>query len=114
MSEPTSTTQQLYQTASEGVRVTFGAKMDEALAYYGELIRFVTGIVPAAGSPRLLDVGCGCGWSTFAFARQGYLATGLDLTDNGFEPPATERSTSRRGRAMDIPLQDDEVDVLDT
>ena len=114
MSEPTSTTQQLYETASEGVRITFGAKKDEALAYYGELIRFVGGVLPAAGSPRLLDVGCGCGWSTFAFARQGYLATGLDLNDNAFEPPATERLTFRRGSAMDIPFPEDSFDVVVT
>src|SRR5205809_3618001 len=114
MAQPVTTAQQLYQSATEGVRISFGGEKERALEYYGELVRFVAGACPAAGSPRLLDVGCGCGWSTFALAHEGYAATGIDLNDNAFEPPATDGLCLRPGNAMDIPFPDQAFDIVVT
>src|SRR5437867_8658147 len=102
MSDPTSTTQHLYETADEGVRLSFGGDRARALVYYREFVEFVSGVFPAADAPRLLDVGCGSGWSTFALAHEGFDATGIDLNASAFEPPATERLCLRRGSALDI------------
>src|SRR5437762_4144190 len=114
MSEPTSTTQHLYRTADQGVRVTFGGDRQKALDYYREFVAFVRGVAPPAGAPRLLDVGCGSGWSTFALAHEGYDATGIDLNENAFEPPAAERLCLRRGSALEIDFPAAAFDVVVT
>ena len=45
---------------------------------------------------------------------QAIRESGLDLNENAFEPPATERLTFRRGSAMDIPFPEDSFDVVVT
>jgi SAM-dependent methyltransferase len=104
-----------YRNVTTGVRVSFGADSDRALAYYTELTGFISALCPADARPdkvRLLDVGCGSGWSTFAFARSGYDATGIDLNANAFEPAPGHGLTLREGSATDIPFHSNSFDVV--
>ncbi len=101
----------LYRTAEGGVRGSFGEDRAGALAYYAPLVAFVLGLRPAEGA-RLLDVGCGVGWSTFALAVAGYEATGIDLNPRAFEPPAHPRCVLREGSATEIPYPADSFDVV--
>ena len=110
------TTEALYREAS-GVRATFGTDEQRALAYYAQLLQFVTGLT---GSPdrerptRILDVGCGSGWSTLAFARAGYDATGIDLNPRAFEAVAGDRCKLGEGSATAIPFPENTFDLVVT
>jgi SAM-dependent methyltransferase len=108
-------TESLYRTAAAGVRPSFGTDRERALHYYARLIEFVCRVHPTSGvleRPRLLDVGCGSGWSTFAFALTGYDAFGIDLNLRGFEPPSTEHCRLQEASALDIPFRDGAFDVV--
>ena len=110
------TTEALYREAS-GVRATFGTDEPRALEYYARLLEFVTGVARSSGSERstrLLDVGCGSGWSTLAFARAGYDATGIDLNPRAFEPASANRCELREGSATEIPFPADSFDLVVT
>ncbi len=77
--------------------------------------RFVSEVQPPRDQSRhlrLLDVGCGSGWSTLAFAEAGYDATGIDLNPVAFEPPPLERCRLREGGATDIPFDADAFDAV--
>jgi SAM-dependent methyltransferase len=50
---------------------------DDALAYYARYVAFVNKY--AAPGSRILDAGCGEGWSTWALRRHGHDAVGMDL-----------------------------------
>src|SRR5438132_11448927 len=97
-------------------RPSFAADETRALAYYSPLFEFISGLVPAGAdreSARLLDVGCGSGWSTYGFAALlGYDATGIDVNASAFEPPSHERCTLVVGEATAIPYRDESFDVV--
>ncbi len=104
----------LYRHATREVRPSFGQVAHRALAYYAPLLRFISNICPPSRStpPRLLDVGCGSGWSTYAFARQGYQAVGLDVNPHAFEPPWTAGCTLQRGSVTAIPFEAESFDIV--
>jgi len=106
--------QDVYRDAHQGVRASFGDDLEGALDYYTPLVRFVSGVCPPsdAAPTRLLDVGCGVGWSTFAFGSHGYDATGIDLNPAAFEPPPHERCTLREGSATEIPFPADSFEAV--
>lgn len=119
MSEPgrgvSESVQDVYRTSDAVVRSSFGDDRGRALGHYAPLLAFVAGVVPVAGDGgpvRLLDVGCGSGWSTFAFAAAGYSATGIDLNPGAFEPPAHERLRLLPGSATAVPFPADEFDAV--
>ncbi len=112
MSEPA---QALYRSSGESVRASFGDGADQALAYYQDLMLFTGACTPPsteAPFPTILDVGCGSGWSTYAFARAGYDATGVDLNPEAFEPPAHERCRLKVGSATALPFGDAGFDAV--
>jgi SAM-dependent methyltransferase len=107
-------TEALYREG-RGVRAVFGTDQERALTYYADLVEFVTGVAgtPREGRPgRLLDVGCGSGWSTLAFARAGFEATGIDLNPRAFEPAPEERLDLREGSAVAIQFPADSFDLV--
>jgi SAM-dependent methyltransferase len=107
--------QHLYETSNSVVRASFGSDRSQAFEFYKSLIDFVRGVAPPGiPRPRLLDVGCGCGWSTAAFAEAGYEATGMDLNPNAFEPSPSEHFSFQAGSAMEIPFPDSSFDVVVT
>ena len=101
----------LYRESGTVVRASFGEDRTRALAFYAPLVEFIEGLRPDRSS-RLLDVGCGVGWSTFAFAIEGYDATGIDLNPGAFEPPTHPRCVLQQGSATDIPFPADSFDVV--
>src|SRR5437868_4993504 len=96
--------QESYRTSSELVRGSFGANEIEAAQYYTKYVDFVRRADPSvAARGSILDVGCGNGWSTYLFARQGYSATGVDLNAVAFEAPVTDRLRLLAASALELP-----------
>lgn len=105
------TVQQAYARLDTGTRAAFSGNADAAQQYYKDYVEFVCA---AAGgtSGSLLDVGVGNGWSTFAFAQKGVIATGVDLNNASFEPPDTSGLTLMEASAMDLPFENGSFDVV--
>jgi SAM-dependent methyltransferase len=111
----TDSVEALYREGT-GVRATFGADDQRAFAYYAPVVSFVAGVArPKEGrSTRLLDVGCGTGWSTLALARAGFDATGIDLNPRAFEVPSARGCVLREGSATSVPFPSGSFDVVIT
>ncbi len=105
------TLQDLYRTADK-TRAEFSNNAERAVAYYGELVKFVSQIQPASRANDLLDVGCGSGWSSFSFARNGYQTTGIDLNSRSFEPPSAHNLTLLEGSALALSFADCMFDIV--
>ncbi len=111
MNSPQSdTSEQLQDLYRTGVAVrTAGLNQEQATAHYLPYVEFVQAHQP---SGKLLDVGCGVGWSTAVFAHRGYDATGIDLNPLAFEPPTQSNLVLQLGSALEIPFADREFDVV--
>lgn len=108
-------TEGLYQSEHVGVRPSFGSDQEGALRYYARYVEFVTRVAPPSDTTRrlhLLDVGCGSGWSSYAFALAGYDATGIDLNVRGFEVPSGQHVHLGEGNVLNIPFPDRTFDVV--
>lgn len=74
----TDAAQQLYRDSKSHVRGTFEAGAQEAAEYYRRYASFV--VTHLAHKPsRILDIGCGGGWSTWLMRQAGHTAFGADL-----------------------------------
>ncbi len=102
--------QRIYASSREAVRVRGMGEM-EALAYYRTYADFVVQSSPHAGG-RLLDVGCGNGWSAFAFARRGFNVMGVDLNPDAFEPPPHPKLRLQEGSVLSLPFPDASFDLV--
>ena len=100
-----------YRASQEKVRAAFDGDMSEGLKFYDPLVTFVSDVQTPENS-RLLDVGCGVGWSTHAFALKGYDAVGFDLKVSAFEPPPHDRCQLLGASATEIPLADESFDAV--
>ena len=98
--------QDLYRTADR-VRAA-GLTREAAEPLYRDFVEFVRMFAPGG---RVLDVGCGAGWSTAQFADKRFDATGLDLNPAAFEPPPHDRLRFRVGSGTAIPFPDHTFDV---
>src|SRR5262245_18805902 len=99
--------QALYRASPAGVRPTFRETAAEARAYYARYVGFVDANVPCRPA-RILDVGCGAGWSTLLFHERGHQVHGVDLHDNALE--AHEFSPGlpyTRGDVQKLPFSND-------
>lgn len=101
--------QRMYRDSTAVVRSSFGTDRTAALNHYAALVDFVTEVAPVG---TLLDVGCGSGWSTTAFAQRGYDATGLDLNAAAFEPEPDDRCRFREGSATELPFASESFDCV--
>jgi SAM-dependent methyltransferase len=99
----------LYRTADQ-VRAS-GMTADVARMYYEPYVRFASAFAPAG---RMLDVGCGAGWSTWLFVERGYEATGIDLNPAAFEPPPRDGLRLTVGSGTEIPFPDSSFDAVGT
>ncbi|MCH7476247.1 MAG: class I SAM-dependent methyltransferase [Gemmatimonadetes bacterium] len=99
---------QLYETSSDRVRPS-GFSESTAANVYRDYLSFVARY---AADGRLLDLGCGAGWSTLLFSKSGYDAVGLDVTAAAFEPDEGERLRFEEGDAAELPFADATFDVV--
>lgn len=97
----------LYRSAPQ-VRAS-GLTRDAAARVYADYVQFVSAFVNPGG--RVLDVGCGAGWSTDLFVERGYDATGIDLNPDAFEPPARGGLQLTEGNGTAIPFPDATFDA---
>ena len=106
--------QKQYQSIPTGTRPEFAGDTEKAASYYKDFVTFVTTVSPVQKTEEvcLLDVGCGCGWSSFEFARSGYKTTGIDLNVKAFEPLQTEGLTLLESSALDLPFPNDSFDIV--
>src|SRR5882672_994 len=100
--------QELYRSA-DCVRCSF-AGIEPARSNYARYVEFVAAHAPAGA--KLLDVGCGTGWSSYFFAERGFRTTGVDLNPAAFETPAHPQLTLAEGSGLDLPFADETFDVV--
>ena len=96
----------VYRTAA-AVRVA-GLTVESSEAVYRAYVEFVIRHAPAG---RVVDIGCGTGWSTHWFANRGYDATGVDLNPDVFEPPPYDRLRFVPGSGTALPFPDAAFDA---
>lgn len=70
--------QQSYRDSKSHVRGSFEDDAHGAAEYYRRYVRFMLSHLPLRPS-RILDVGCGSGWSTLLLRQAGHNAFGADL-----------------------------------
>jgi SAM-dependent methyltransferase len=98
---------ELYRTAG-AVRMA-GLTAETSQPLYLRYLEFTKSFVPAG---RILDVGCGNGWSTYWMADSGLDATGIDLDTRAFEPPARDRLQFVEGSGTRLPFPDQVFDAV--
>jgi ubiquinone/menaquinone biosynthesis C-methylase UbiE len=99
--------QGLYRAGKE---VRFSFEESRARAYFRDYVGFVSGQAPSGG--RVLDIGCGSGWSSLLLSEAGFDVTGIDVTATAFEVQESDRLHLRQGDAMSIPFADASFDVV--
>ncbi len=103
--------QNLYKNSPDRVR-KIKLTESEAQKQYIKYVRFVKAFAPTKA--KLLDVGCGSGWSTYFLSKEGFLATGIDLHNDGYEPSPSERLNFISGDILSLPFEDESFDVTTT
>ena len=73
----------------ELVRPRFQDRIEDARKYYKKYVEFVEKNLPRKNG-KILDIGCGEGWSTFLLKERGYYATGMDLQDGTIEAKSVD------------------------
>jgi len=102
----------LYEASPVGVRPTFRDTATEARAYYARYVGFVDANVPCRPA-RILDVGCGSGWSTLLFHERGHQVHGVDLHGEVLEARAQAPELAyTQGDVQCLPFDTDSFDVV--
>jgi SAM-dependent methyltransferase len=73
-----------YRHSDEKVRGSFEANASEAIEYYQRYVQFVLSHLTQRPS-KILDIGCGNGWSTCLMRHEGHDAYGIDLHSHALE-----------------------------
>ena len=100
--------QELYRGGS-GVRPSALGE-EGARAYLRDFVDFVNAAAPGRG--RLLDVGCGSGWSSRILAEKSFDVCGTDLTTSAVEVPSSDRLKFVAADAMALPFASESFDVV--
>lgn len=112
MASAPNTVQRLYAELDGAVRPAFGGESARAREYYGRYVRFVTQHLPTQPS-RILDIGCGAGWSTLMMREAGHDANGLDLPPSDrVEVRAFADIPYTQGDAQKLPFADGTFDAV--
>jgi SAM-dependent methyltransferase len=102
----------MYAESAENVRPAFGRDGARARGYYERYVRFVTGHLKRTPS-RVLDIGCGAGWSTLMMREAGHDAHGLDLHPRHLvEAGAAAELPYIQGDAQNLPFEDGSFDAV--
>jgi SAM-dependent methyltransferase len=106
------TVQRLYAEFDGAVRPAFGNEASRAREYYRRYVTFVTQYV-AKQPARILDIGCGAGWSTLMMREAGHDAEGLDLYPlDRVEVRAFADVPYTQGDAQRLPFADASFDAV--
>ncbi len=112
MASTPDTVQRLYAEHDGAVRPAFGRETARAREYYQRYVRFVTQHLPNPAS-RILDIGCGAGWSTLMMREAGHDAHGLDLyPSDRVEVRAFAEIPYTQGDAQQLPFADGTFDAV--
>ena len=106
------TVQRLYAEFDGAVRPAFGNEAERAREYYRRYVNFVTEHLPKQPA-RVLDIGCGAGWSTLMMREAGHDAHGLDLyPSDRVEVRAFADIPYTQGDAQHLPFADATFDAV--
>jgi SAM-dependent methyltransferase len=104
--------QTLYRTSHEKVRGEFENNRDGAAQYYGRYVAFVIRHLNKRPA-KILDVGCGNGWSTYLFRKEGHEAIGTDLPSGPLEAQAIDQALPYvAADVQQLPFDDETFDAV--
>jgi SAM-dependent methyltransferase len=82
----------------------------KALECYSDYLEFIKKeqLPPA----RILDIGCGTGWSAWVLANAGYSVVGADLNPEAFEVAPMPNMKLQKANIMSLPFQSESFDIV--
>ncbi|HEY0545654.1 MAG TPA: class I SAM-dependent methyltransferase [Pyrinomonadaceae bacterium] len=111
----TDAVQQQYRDSKAHVRGTFEDNPQDALEYYRRYASFVMAHLTRSPS-RILDIGCGNGWSTSLMREEGHEAFGADL--HAKAPESWQQMKKKfpyiSADGQQLPFADDAFDAVAT
>jgi SAM-dependent methyltransferase len=109
MSAVTDVVRELY-ASEENVRPRF--QETAARQMFARFVDFVDANAPCRAA-RILDVGCGGGWSTLLMRERGHLAQGMDLHNRMLDVGAIDPDLPyTQGDAQTLPFDDGSFDMV--
>jgi SAM-dependent methyltransferase len=109
MSAATDVVHELY-ASGENVRPRF--QEASAREHFARFVNFVDANAPCRAA-RILDVGCGGGWSTLLLRERGHRAHGMDLHNHRLDAAALAPDLPyTQGDAQTLPFEDGSFDVV--
>jgi SAM-dependent methyltransferase len=106
------TVQELYRKSGDHVRGVFADQPNRAAEHYRRYVNFV--LIHLTRSPsRILDVGCGNGWSTWLLRQAGHDALGCDLHGGPLEAKKVDPELGYTSAdAQRLPFADSVFDMV--
>ena len=96
------TVEEIYRTSAESVRARHSP--ESARDAYRRYVDFVSRWLPPGS--RILDLGCGTGWSSSLLGERGYRVVGADLNARAFDAPRGPRLQYLAASMNRLPLRD--------
>jgi SAM-dependent methyltransferase len=104
--------QVLYRRSSQHVRGVFGDRAQQAAQHCRRYVDFVLKHLIKHPS-RILDVGCGNGWSTWLFRQEGHDAFGTDLHAGPLEAQSIDEAIPYVSADVQrLPFEDAAFDIV--
>lgn len=81
-------------------------------------LKFIKSVKKELSKPKLLDLGCGDGWLSLYFSKQGFSVEGIDSSDVAIRKARKESKkanlhiTFKIGNALNFPYLDDSFNVV--
>lgn len=101
---------QIYENSDDSVRV-IGISSESALQRYSSYCKFIAENTDLKSS-KVLDVGCGNGWSSFFIAENAKEVIGLDLHADKYECPKRDNLSFIKGSAIRLPFKQETFDLV--
>lgn len=102
----------LYRDSEDNVRSRFGNDFEKASSFYSRYIKFILHHVHKYPA-KILDVGCGSGWSSQLLRQEGHNAIGLDLHIIALESKNfSSRFPYFQADVQSLPFSDSSIDIV--